>query len=152
MNLLSQRGEWSMNRFLWLLGCAGVAFCLTVPSGHSGGDKKNPILEAARENVSDPKKPFTMVVMVKVQEGQGKSFEKLFQPAIQATRKEKGCIAYDLNRDLKDATKYYVYERWKSIAALEQHMETEHIKTLLSKLPEVLAGPPEAMFFAVAGE
>ncbi len=116
------------------------------------GEKGNPILDAAKENVADPKKPFTMVVIVTVKEGQGKALEDLMKPCIAATRKEKGCIAYDLNRDLKETTKYYVYERWQSIAALEFHMQTEHIKTLLGKIGDVVTGPPEVKFYAVAGE
>lgn len=118
----------------------------------SAGEKANPILDAAKENVADPKKPFTMVVIVTVKEGQGKALEDLMKPCIAATRKEKGCIAYDLNRDPKEATKYYVYERWQSIAALEFHMQTEHIKTLLSKIGDVVAGPPEVKFYVVAAE
>ena len=93
-----------------------------------------------------------MVVYLTVKEGQGKQLEEAFQPAIKATRKEAGCVAYDLNRDVKDATKYSVYERWKSVAALEEHMGTEHIKTLLGKAGDLLAGPPEVKFFVISGE
>jgi quinol monooxygenase YgiN len=135
---------------LWL-GLVGLLFLASAPEGRSGG-KSNPILDQAKEKVSDPTKPFTMVVVLTAKDGHGKELETLFQPAIQATRKEKGCIAYDLNRDLKEETKYYLYERWRSIAALEAHMETEHIKTLLGKLGDVVAGPPEVKFYAVAGE
>jgi quinol monooxygenase YgiN len=131
-----------------ILGLAGIASVRFV----SAGEKANPILEAAKANVSDPKKPFTMVVFATIKEGKGAEFEDAFKPAIVATRKEKGCIAYDLNRDQKDSAKYYVYERWQSIAALEHHMQTEHIKTLLQKIGDMLAGPPETKFFIVAGE
>lgn len=132
-----------------------IAFSLVIVSSTkllSAGEKDNPIVEAAKANVADPKKPFTMVVIVEVKEGQGKALEDLMKPCIAATRKEKGCIAYDLNRDPKDATKYHVYERWQSVAALEHHMQTEHIKTLLSKIGDVITGPPEVKFYVVAGE
>ena len=127
-----------------------IAVSATVHT--AAGEKGNPILDAAKQNVADPKKPFTMVVMVTVKEGKGGDLEAAMKPCIAATRKEKGCIAYDLNRDLKDATKYYVYERWQSVAALEAHMETEHIKVLLGKIADVLTGPPELKFFVVTGE
>jgi quinol monooxygenase YgiN len=127
---------------------------LTVASSRflSAGEKDNPILEAAKANVADPKKPFAMLVIIQVKEGQGKAFEDLMKPCIAATRKEKGCITYDLNRDGKEATKYYVYERWQSVAALEYHTQTEHIKTLFSKIGDVIAGPPDVKFYVVAGE
>lgn len=132
-----------------------IALSLVIVSSSKllrAGEKDNPIVEAAKANVADPKKPFTMLVIVQVKEGQGKALEDLMKPCIAATRKEKGCIAYDLNRDPKDATKYHVYERWQSVAALEHHMQTEHIKTLLSKIGDVVAGPPEVKFYVVAGE
>ena len=127
---------------------AGTSFRLAAAAGEKG----NPILDAAKENVADPKKPFTMVVIVTVKDGKGGELETAMKPAIAATRKEKGCIAYDLNRDNKDANKYYVYERWQSLAALEAHLQTEHIKTFLGKIGDIVAGQPELKFFVVAGE
>jgi quinol monooxygenase YgiN len=118
----------------------------------AAGEKANPILELAKEKVADPKKPFTLVVTLTVKEGQEKAFEDAFKPAVAATRKEKGCIVYDLNRDLSERSKYYVYERWQSLAALEHHMQTEHIKKLLDTVRDLLAGPPDAKIFGVAGE
>ncbi|MFO0969047.1 MAG: putative quinol monooxygenase [Gemmataceae bacterium] len=137
-----------MKKTRLLSSLAVLLFVLAADSARGG----NPIIDAAKTAVSDPKKPFTMVVIVTVKEGKGKEFEDAFAPALKETRKEKGNIAYDLNRDLKDAAKYYVYERWRSIAALETHMETPHIKTLLSKLADLTTGAPETKFFAIAGE
>ncbi len=134
-----------LSAFLIVTAATSVRF---VVAGAQG----NPILEAAKENVPDPKKPFTMVVIVTVKDGKGGDLEAAMKPAIVATRKEKGCIAYDLNRDLKDANKYYVYERWQSLAALEAHMQTEHIQTFLGKVGDIIVGQPELKFFAVTGE
>jgi quinol monooxygenase YgiN len=141
--------EMTMTRFTWFMAAA-VAGWLTSAAVVQAGD--NPILALAKEKIADPKKPFTLVVVLTAKEGQGKQLEELFKPAIAATRKEKGCIAYDLNRDLAEANKYYVYERWASVAALEAHLQSAHIKTLLSKIGDVLAGEPEVKFYAVAGE
>jgi autoinducer 2-degrading protein len=140
-----------MKRGMALLALGLLALFVSTPSARTG-DKGNQILEAAKSKVADPKKPFTMVVILTVKDGQGKALETAFAPAIKATRKEKGYIAYDLNRDVADPNKYYVYERWASIAALDAHLQTEHIKTLLSKATDLLAGPPETKFFAIVGE
>jgi quinol monooxygenase YgiN len=129
-----------------------VALVLATTQVANSGEKGNPILDAAKANVSDPNKPFTMIVILSVKDGEGKAVEAAFLPAIKATRNEKGCIAYDLNRDLKEPTRYYVYERWQSVAALERHLQTEHIKTLLDNIRDRLAGAPEAKFYAVAAE
>lgn len=137
-----------MKRVLAPLALALVVLCAPVHAG----EKSDPIIDAAKKNVSDPTKPFTMVVVLTVKDGKGKELETAFAPAIKATRKEKGCIAYDLNGDKNDATKYYVYERWQSIAALEAHLKTAHIKTLLGTVGDLIAGPPEAKFYSVVGE
>jgi quinol monooxygenase YgiN len=140
-----------MKRGIVLLALAALLLLSSSPIARTG-DKGNPILDAAKEKVSNPKKPFTMVVFLTVKKDQGKALEEAFQPAIKATRKEPGCIAYDLNRDGSDPTKYYVYERWQSVAALEKHLETDHIKALLKKASDLLAGPPDAKFFTIVGE
>ena len=72
--------------------------------------------------------------------------------ALTATRKEKGCITYDLNRDSKDAKRYVVYERWKSLADLAAHMKTDHIRTLLEALPDLTEGAPELRILLPAAE
>jgi len=137
-----------MHRILAPLALALFVLCAPLHAG----DKNDPILDAAKKNVSDPAKPFTMVVVLTVKDGKGKELETAFAPAIKATRKEKGCLAYDLNGDTNDATKYYVYERWQSIPALEAHLKTAHIKTLLGTVVDLVAGPPEAKFYTVVAE
>jgi quinol monooxygenase YgiN len=112
----------------------------------------NPIVAKVKESVKDPSKPFTMIVLVKVREGQADAFEKAFVDAIKGTRKEKGNITYQLNRDPKKPTEYMVYERWQNVAALEAHMKTEHIMNLLGALPDLLAGEPEVQVLMPASE
>jgi quinol monooxygenase YgiN len=144
-----------------MLGRITALCCLTVlaaaavsssPSAVIAGDKENPIVGFAKKHLTDGTKPFTLVVIVKVKEGAGEKFETAFAKALTATRKEKGCITYDLNRDSKDAQHYVVYERWKSLAALDRHMKTEHIKTLLEALPELTTGAPELKILVPAAE
>jgi autoinducer 2-degrading protein len=117
-----------------------------------GDSEPNPIVAEVKKTLKDPAKPFTMVVKLQIKEGVQDKFEAEFAKAIKATRKEKGAIAYDLNKDLKQPTSYYVYERWQNLAALEDHLKTPHITTLLAELKEMLAGKPEVMIFLPAGE
>ena len=50
------------------------------------------------------------------------------QPCIQATRKETGCIFYDLNTSATDPNLLTFVERWESRDHLAAHAKTEHIK------------------------
>lgn len=135
---------------------AKLAVCLTLflASGVAFGQEKseeNPIVATVKASVKDQTKPFTMVVTLEVKEGMGKKFEKAFAKAIKGTRKEKGNIAYQLSRNAKMPTQYMVYERWRNVEALSAHMETDHIKGLLSEIGDMLKGAPEVTVFMPAG-
>jgi quinol monooxygenase YgiN len=122
------------------------------PSTVRAGEKEDPIVAFAKKHLKDTTRPFTLVVVLHVKEGAGEKFETAFAKALTPTRKEKGCIAYDLNRDSKDAQRYVVYERWKSLDALAAHLKTDHIRALLAALPDVATGPPELRILLPAAE
>jgi quinol monooxygenase YgiN len=86
--------------------------------------------------------PFTLVVLLKVKEGQEKNLIKAAQPCITATRKEKGCLEYKLQQNLESPRDFVFYERWKSIKDLEEHFQTPHLKKLAGELKELLDGAP----------
>ena len=50
------------------------------------------------------------------------------KPCIAATRKEKGCISYDLFESTSEAGTFNFVERWETREALAAHMETDHLK------------------------
>src|SRR4051794_30946591 len=117
-------------------GTCLLALLLIVPARAADEEKENPILAYVKAHVKDQKKPFTLVIRLTVKDGSAAKFEETFAKAARATRAEKGCITYDLNRDSDEAARYVVYERWKSVAALESHLKSEHIGALLKALPE----------------
>jgi quinol monooxygenase YgiN len=117
-----------------------------------GREEENPILALVKSRVKDPDKSFTLIVRLQAREGAGDKLEKVFGPAIKATRKEKGCVVYELNRDTRKPSQYLVYERWKNVAALAAHLNSPHIKKLLAELPDVTTGMPEANILVPAGE
>jgi quinol monooxygenase YgiN len=135
--------------------CLGVLISTALWSGPPAaraGDKDDAIVAFAKKQLTDTTKPFTLVVVVKVKEGAGEKFETAFAKALVATRKEKGCIAYDLNRDSKDAKRYVVYERWKSVGDLAAHLKADYIRTLLEALPDLTEGAPELRILLPAAE
>lgn len=48
-------------------------------------------------------------------------------PCIEATRKETGCISYDLVHSLTDENTLMFIERWKDKAALDAHFQEPHL-------------------------
>lgn len=122
------------------------------PGPGLAGDKTHPIAAQVKAHVKDANKPFTMLVTLRVKEGSEDKFATAFAKAIKPTRKEKGCLEYQLNQDAKMPTQFLVYERWENLASLEAHLESKHILTLLEEVGEMLAGPPEVRVLLPAGE
>lgn len=49
--------------------------------------------------------------------------EKLVEP----TRKEQGCLQYDLHRDNENPAHFLFFEQWESRALWQQHMGAAHL-------------------------
>lgn len=50
---------------------------------------------------------------------------------VELTRKEEGCLQYDLHQDLEDANTFWFYERWSSKPTWQAHMESPNLKAYL---------------------
>ena len=109
-------------------------------------------LAILKAHLRDPAKPFALLVRFQVKEGAQERCEAAFAAAGTPTRNERGCLAFDLNRDTADETRYVTYERWKSLADLDTHLQTPYITSLIIGLLEMLAGPPEVQVLAALGE
>lgn len=53
---------------------------------------------------------------------------KTFETMVDATRKEPGCIYYDLHQDINDSLKFVLLEYWKTKEDLDQHIASAHFK------------------------
>ena len=47
---------------------------------------------------------------------------------IEPTRKENGCIQYNLHRDNEKPEIFLFYENWESLELWQEHMESSHLK------------------------
>jgi quinol monooxygenase YgiN len=62
---------------------------------------------------------------------------------VEPTRKESGCLSYDLFQNNEDPTDFILIEEWQSNTALESHFATKHFKDALVKLPNLIAAEPD---------
>lgn len=62
---------------------------------------------------------------------------------IEPTRAEDGCIRYELLQNNTDPTDFTFIEEWSGDDALDLHLQTEHIKLVVSKADDLLAAPPD---------
>jgi len=55
------------------------------------------------------------------------AFLKAAQPMIDGTRKESGCIFYNLHQDIENPNIYFMLEEWTSLDKLKAHGESAHV-------------------------
>jgi quinol monooxygenase YgiN len=131
----------------WLLALPVLALA-GLPPAASGG-QEHPAVALVKSKVKDPRKPFALIVTIKAKPGKGKELEAAFTPCIAATKKEPGCLAYELNRDPDDPTAYVMFEKFKNVAALEAHLKSEHTAKLLKALEPLTEGQIKAKVYEV---
>lgn len=71
---------------------------------------------------------------------------------VAATRKESGCINYDLHVDLNDPRRFVFYENWTSKEALDAHAASPHMKAWGKVREPMLAGPVKVELFTMLSQ
>lgn len=59
-----------------------------------------------------------------------------YEELVEKTRKESGCISYELTHDLKDEGHFLFIEKWVDEAALQLHTESEHFTRLVPQIDQ----------------
>ncbi len=66
---------------------------------------------------------------------------------IEPTRKEQGCIVYELLQNQADPTDFTFVEEWESQALLEAHLASAHIEEAESQLDGLIAAEPDIRLY-----
>ena len=73
-----------------------------------------------------PKEAVTLLVYTKAREGQELLLEAELRALVGPTRKEEGCLVYDLHRGAELPGAYLLHEVWSSRDAHTAHTRTPH--------------------------
>ena len=88
-------------------------------------------------------KPITVVATFQAKTGKAEELKKALLSLVAPTRKEAGCVLYELHQ-LPDAPdKFLFYETWTSKTHLEAHLQSPHIQALFPRLGDLSMGLPE---------
>jgi len=63
------------------------------------------------------------------------------------TRKEAGCINYDLHGSSENPRRFLFHENWTTKMALEAHLQSPQIQALLPRVDELCSAPPEIVIW-----
>ena len=86
-------------------------------------------------------KKVSVVARLKAKVGLEEKVKQELIKLVEATRKEKGCLNYDLHVDANAPSTFVFYENWVSQMALANHMETDHFLHLRSMQDQLFDEP-----------
>ena len=68
------------------------------------------------------------------------------------TRKEKGCINYDLHQSRENASRFAMYENWDTAADLDAHAKATPLQTFVGIAGSLLERPAEISQWMMVSE
>jgi quinol monooxygenase YgiN len=95
--------------------------------------------EAMAEGIAKsdiPQEGIILTAIVKATPGQEEAVKEVLVALVEPTRKEPGCLCYNLHQSKSDKTQFMFYEQWASKAAIDAHGKTPHMKALGGKLKD----------------
>ncbi len=94
----------------------------------------------------------TVIATLEAKEGKEEALEKALSQIIEPTRKEGGCINYDLHRTLDNPKVFVFYENWTGRAELDAHLSAPHMVDFIGKAKELLARPLDVSLLEMLSE
>jgi len=84
----------------------------------------------------------TVVAHMKSKPGREEDLRRAVLALIEPTRKEEGCVQYDLHVHSSDPGRFVFYENWASREHLDRHAASAHLKAFGALAADLLAEPP----------
>jgi quinol monooxygenase YgiN len=94
----------------------------------------------SRGNAKLPKEAVTLIVLLRAREGQETILEAELRALAGPTRKEEGCLRYDLHRSVDTLGALLLHEVWASRDAHTEHTHTPHFLRWNARKDALLAG------------
>lgn len=74
---------------------------------------------------------------------QKKQFLNEISELIKASRKEDGCLSYQLYEAVTDENNFVMVEKWKNPQAIELHNKMSHLQNFANKVPDYSRNSPK---------
>ncbi|MCR2044058.1 putative quinol monooxygenase [Anaerosalibacter massiliensis] len=84
-----------------------------------------------------------------IKPGKKEEFLSLAEELIAESRKEKGCMSYDLYEDINNPNCLAFIEEWKDEEAIKIHNASPHFTTVVPKLGELREKSPEINLYKI---
>jgi len=97
-----------------------------------------------------PKGALTLIVLLRAKEGQHLLLEAELRALVGPTRKEEGCLQYDLHRGADQPGTYLLHEVWASREHHTEHTRTPHFLRWNARKDALLASRDSAFWQQIA--
>ena len=98
-----------------------------------------------------PDNTLRIIARIKAKPDKVEETREMLSRLVEPTRREAGCLGYELLQNRDDPTEFTFVEEWRDEAALAEHFGTEHIKAGLQKFPELSAEPLDLRKYSLVG-
>ena len=88
-------------------------------------------------------KPVTVVARINAKRGKEDQVQKELSSLISPSRRDPGCINYDLHRSQANPTHFLFFENWESREQLDAHLAKPDLQATLARLKDLVSEPPE---------
>ena len=116
----------------------------TKRRGRSASSKKSRSRKSKERKL--PKEAVTLVVLLKSREGQELLLEAELRALVGPTRREDGCITYDLHRGADSPGSFMLHEIWESREAHRLHTQTPHFLRWNARKDSLITGRDSAFW------
>lgn len=96
-------------------------------------------------------KSLTVVAQIKAKPGKEAQVRQELLSLVAPSRKDAGCLNYDLHQALDNPALFLFHENWISEAHLEQHLQKPDLKAVLARLEQLVADPPQITLWKKIG-
>jgi len=104
------------------------------------GKKRTSRKSGSRASAKLPKHAITLIVLLRAREGQETILEAELRALLSPTRKEEGCLRYDLYRSADTPGALLLHEVWETRDAHTEHTHSPHFLRWNARKDALLAG------------
>ena len=96
-------------------------------------------------------KTVTVLARIKAKPGKEMQVRQELLSLVTPSRKDAGCINYDLHQAPDNPALFLFHENWASKAHLDQHLQKPDLQAALARVRQLLAEPPQITLWEKIG-
>ena len=96
-------------------------------------------------------KTLTVVAQLKASPGKESQVRQELLSLVAPSRKDAGCINYDLHQAVNDPALFMFHENWVSKAHLDAHLQKPDLQAVLGRVGQMVAEPPQITLWEKIG-